>query len=357
MGVKRKKRRTHVRPKEDDYINTPKSLVLGSGEVGRSVRRLIADVRKIMEPNTASNLEARKGNKLRDFIHFATHMSVTHLLIFSKTESHVNLRIGRIPRGPTLHFQVQSYVLTGDLLKLLQRPKSPGFEYRYSPLVVLNNFNDDRKETKLMTTVFQNLFPPINVHTIKLTEARRVVLFHLDSESREIEMRHFSIGVKTVGLSKSVKSIVQTNLPNLENFEDVGDYVLRGAYAAESEAEDGESTVTLPQKFVGRNNRKAEQRAIRLTELGPRLQLKLVKIQEGLCDGEVLFHQFETRTKEEIAEMRRKREARIKLKTRRREEQQKNVEKKAGKKRPREGSDDGEDEDDGVSEDEESESS
>lgn len=32
--------------------------------------------------------------------------------------------------------------------------------------------------------------------------------------------------------------------------------------------------------------------AIRLQELGPRLTLRLTKIQEQLCSGEVLFHAF-----------------------------------------------------------------
>lgn len=61
----------------------------------------------------------------------------------------------------------------------------------------------------------------------------------------------------------------------------------------DSEAESGaDATVTLAQDYVGRNNKTSEQRAIKLTELGPRMELQLVKIQSGLCDGEVLFHEF-----------------------------------------------------------------
>ena len=36
----------------------------------------------------------------------------------------------------------------------------------------------------------------------------------------------------------------------------------------------------------------ATHSAIRLVELGPRLTLSLLKIEEGLCDGEVLYHSF-----------------------------------------------------------------
>ena len=66
---------------------------------------------------------------------------------------------------------------------------------------------------------------------------------------------------------------------------------------SESEAEDnGESVVTLTGDYVGRGNKNADsqQRAIRLTEVGPRLTMQLLKIEEGFCDGEVLFHQYST---------------------------------------------------------------
>ena len=38
----------------------------------------------------------------------------------------------------------------------------------------------------------------------------------------------------------------------------------------------------------------------RLTELGPRLTLQLVKVEEGICEGEVMFHQFVQKTDEEM---------------------------------------------------------
>jgi ribosome biogenesis protein SSF1/2 len=70
-------------------------------------------------------------------------------------------------------------------------------------------------------------------------------------------------------------------------------FIIREGHISESEAESGvEATVTLAQDFVGKINKKSDQRAIKLTEIGPRMELQLVKIQSGLCDGEVLFHEF-----------------------------------------------------------------
>ncbi|MFN9909085.1 MAG: hypothetical protein ACK56F_23680 [bacterium] len=37
-------------------------------------------------------------------------------------------------------------------------------------------------------------------------------------------------------------------------------------------------------------------------ELGPRLRLSLVKIEEGLCRGNVVFHKYVKKTKKEIKE-------------------------------------------------------
>ena len=40
-----------------------------------------------------------------------------------------------------------------------------------------------------------------------------------------------------------------------------------------------------------------QQQAIRLCEIGPRLRLELVKIEEGMCDGKVLYHRYVIKTK------------------------------------------------------------
>ncbi len=39
--------------------------------------------------------------------------------------------------------------------------------------------------------------------------------------------------------------------------------------------------------------------AVRLIELGPRIRLDLIKIEEGLQDGEVLYHKLQSKTDEE----------------------------------------------------------
>jgi ribosome biogenesis protein SSF1/2 len=96
----------------------------------------------------------------------------------------------------------------------------------------------------------------------------------------------------------------------LGNERDVADFVLRargergpGSDGYESAASDASSAagddpeasaINLADDYVGRNNRKGQRRAVRLDEIGPRMELRLVKIAEGIPgkEGQVIFHEF-----------------------------------------------------------------
>ena len=179
------------------HANSPKSFVVKSGPVGPALKALVADVRQVLEPNTASRLKERKSNRLRDYITMAGPLGVTHLLVISQSQqqstveqesSNVNLRLARLPRGPTLGFKILRYALARDVLAATKRPRSPGREFAAEALVslgvllahkdklsrtllsqlILNNFGGEDQHLKLMTTMFQNLFPPIKVQTVSL---------------------------------------------------------------------------------------------------------------------------------------------------------------------------------------------
>ena len=54
--ARKRKNRTHVKTVPGTSENTPKSFVIKHGQVGRSLTQLVHDMRKVMEPNTASKL-------------------------------------------------------------------------------------------------------------------------------------------------------------------------------------------------------------------------------------------------------------------------------------------------------------
>src|SRR5436190_21256556 len=79
---------------------------------------------------------------------------------------------------------------------------------------------------------------------------------------------------------------------------------------------------------VPRGGRGAEKRVIKLVELGPRMRLRMLKVEEGVCGGKVLWHEFLHKTKEEERALEQLWETRRKEKEERRRKQNEDVERK-----------------------------
>ena len=168
-------------------------------------------------------------------------------------------------------------------------------------------------------------------------------------------------------------------MPNLGKLEDIADYMLdpsvaSGGFTSGSESEqetDAEVEVlaSAPRKVVGTNERhkvaaraaskfqgeeggvesrrRVQKRAVKLVELGPRMTLRLMKVEEGLCGGKIMWHEHVTKSKEEEREMDQLWEKRKKEKAERKRIQQENVK----KKRELEKGDGGENDDDVMMDD------
>ena len=145
-----------------------------------------------------------------------------------------------------------------------------------------------------------------------------MVIFSFNKEDETIEFRHYLITVVPHGASKSVKKLLGKHLPNLGHYEDISDYIQKYEAAActrclledgdsrarvlrahthsgqgitESDAEDlaNDAKVILPDAYRGRANAVNQQSAVRLKEIGPRMQLQLAKVEVGLCAGEIIY--------------------------------------------------------------------
>lgn len=330
MGKARKKKKLPGPQVEDsETVGVPRSFVFHRGNVGKTIINLVSDMKHVMQPFTALNLKATKSNVLKDFVHVAGPYGISHFIVFSKTETSPYLKICRLPRGPTLTFKVNEYSLMKDVVNILKRPKSIGQQFKQPSLAVLNGFSNNEMHVKLMSTVFQNMFPPLKVQKVKLTNIRRCSVFDYDNSSGLIEFRHFNIEAKPTGLSRGVKKLLKNKIPDLGKLDDISDFMAGAAYLSESEGEEPEEArVTLPQAVRGRGNMKSSQSAIRLCEIGPRLQLMLLKIEEGVCEGEVLYHKYESKTKKEVKELKAKKAKAKEEKDKRRQEQERNVARK-----------------------------
>ncbi|ELK28685.1 Suppressor of SWI4 1 like protein [Myotis davidii] len=236
----------------------------------------------------------------------------------------------RLPGGPTLTFRVNKYTLTRDVVSSLRRHRMHEQQFTHPPLLVLNSFGPLGMHVKLMATMFQNLFPSINVHKVNLNTIKRCLLINYNPDTQDLDFRHYSIKVVPVGASRGMKKLLQEKFPNMSRLQDISELLATGAGLSESEAEpDGEHNITeLPQAIAGRGNMRAQQSAVRLTEIGPRMTLQLIKIQEGVGEGNVLFHSFVHKTEEELQAILAAKEEKLRLKAQRQDQQAQNVQRK-----------------------------
>lgn len=320
-----------LRPEEEALA--PHSFVVHRGIVTKQLLHLTKDFRKVMEPFTASSLKVRKKNSVKDFVSVAGLLHVSHLCAFTCTERSQYLKLCRLPRGPTLTFRIHNYSLAGDVVSLQRKQLVFRKQFQHAPLVVLNGLSGEGQHLKLMSSMFQNLFPTINLTKVNLSTIRRCLMLNYDPETRLIDFRHYAIKVVPTGVSKGVKKLLQNKVPNLSKFNDISEFMTKAGMLSDSEAEDDpNSHVTLPQRLASRGSQIAEKSAIRLLELGPRMTLQLIKVEEGLMEGEVLFHDVFKKTEEEREAIRKRRDARKKLKEKRKREQEMNKKRKEKEK-------------------------
>ena len=247
----------------------------------------------------------------------------------------------------------------------------------------------------LTTTVFQSLFPPIVPSTTPLSSIRRVLLLNREptstsqdpdpSGSYTITLRHYAITTKRTGLSKSLRRLnaaeqmlnerrnPRAGVPNLSKLNDVADFLLDpsaagGGFTSGSDTSDAETDAEVEimerpvQKVISRSKKAAlharssansepvagrertqgplvEKRAVKLVELGPRMRLRMTKVEEGVCMGKVLWHSVVKKSAEEEKAMEGIWKKRKEEKEERKRVQRENVERKRkekeGKRRER----------------------
>ncbi|KAJ3560976.1 hypothetical protein NPX13_g9117 [Xylaria arbuscula] len=391
MAKQRTKKRTHVgatNPKHQapptgrSAASDPKSMVIriGAGEVGSSVSQLAKDVRQVMEPGTASRLKERRANRLRDYVTMTGPLGVTHLLLFSRSESgNTNLRVATTPRGPTLHFRVDKYSLCKDVRRAQRHPRGGGKEYATPPLLIMNNISTSGSDAQssvpkhlesLTTTIFQSMFPRINPQTTPLKSIRRVLLINREPATDKndgsfvLNFRHYAITTKAAGISRPLRRLNAAEkilsgkngrkggVPNLGKLEDIADFMIGGENGegymtdatsgsevdtdAEVEVlEDAPRKISAKARAARENgdqdvedDERVERRRVKLVELGPRMKLRMTKVEEGLCSGKVMWHEHIHKSRKEVQELEKRWETRAKEKEARRKEQKANVEKK-----------------------------
>ncbi|VDM21620.1 unnamed protein product [Wuchereria bancrofti] len=300
---------------ERKLLKEPHSMVIHRGKVGQFVRSLEQDVRVIMEPFTASKLKVMKRNNLKDFIVNGAVLGVTHLLVLTRGENWITLRIIRSSQGPTLTFRVKEYTLARHIISVSKRKMHFQRLFTTAPLVVMSGFNSNcGQHLRLVQSLFQNMFPTVNVDTVDLSTIRRCMLINYSVGDDTIQLRHYAIKAVPAGLSKPTKKLIQSKIPDLSKYKDIEDYFTNPGQMSESEYEFEQKEVKLPQHLTTRGCLEGQKTSIRLYELGPRLTLQLTKIEEGVDEGEVLYHSYIVKSSKELIQLRKELPKKKKLK-------------------------------------------
>lgn len=278
--------------------STPKSIIIYRGDVGNEVRALMHEWRNVFLPWSSKKLHG-ENKSLKDFLAIASTFSVSHLQLFTAPSHGTSLRIMRFSNGPTLSFRVESFTLCEDILSNQKRPINVDHEaFSVAPVVIMNNFSsyNNPPEVALLEATFKSMFPAINIQLMKPNDVHRVVLFHYDPEIRLIEARHYYIKAKATGLSKTVKKLMEGRLPSkLGSIENVDDVLDREGAWSDTDGEGEEVPLARPFR------QHKDQCRLKLVEIGPRLTLRLIKVENGFAGGEVIYHEHITKTPREVA--------------------------------------------------------
>ncbi|MES1918781.1 hypothetical protein MHBO_000690 [Bonamia ostreae] len=225
-GSKRVKHRTHI--KNEDALKGPLSYVFKQGKIGKSPSQLILDFRAVFRPFTQQKIKQKRNTKLKHFLNASKEFSqITYL---TKNGENLNLKIIKLPKGPTFLFRVKEFTLVKDIAKITKKFNNNNNLYFFHPLVLFKNFDGVDDEKQLLNALFKNSFAKVDKNT-KINQIRRVVIFEYDNKTKEIKFRHYSI--------------------RKNNFED--------------------------------------EKSLKLTEIGPRLTLSTIKIEESVNNGRVLY--------------------------------------------------------------------
>ena len=224
----------------------------------------------------------------------------------------------------------------------------------------------------LTTTAFQSLFPPINPQATPLKSIKRVLLLNREQIDEEegsfiLNFRHYAITTRTTGVSRQLRRIHNAEklvapktsrkgqVPNLGQLEDIADFMIGGAdgegymadatSASEADTDNEVEVLEAPRKKVNSSRSAAEngtaeaeveesveRRAVKLVELGPRMRLRMTKVEDGLCSGRILWHEYIQKTRAEEKELDKRWDKRQKEKESRKKTQRANVEKKRQEK-------------------------
>lgn len=281
-GGRKKKTRTHVPMTEEEIDAVPKSMVIRRTRLDKEIRLVEDALRTMMAPFTAVKLRESLKAKMKEILATAGNFGARNLILLYQREEKVHLKCGVSPQGPTFTFRLRSFHLASDLVAQLG-VKSIGCAGLGAAFPVVHGFERHRspRAGELTARLLRGLFPP-DTHFVH-HRPRRLVVFFYDGARDVVEVRNYKLSQEMTGVSAAVRRILATADFDFAQVDDAGEVLFDEDQA------------------IGERKRR-----LGLDEIAPRLVLQLVKIEEGLLGGEVLFHALVRKSDEEVGQLKRK---------------------------------------------------
>jgi ribosome biogenesis protein SSF1/2 len=92
-----KKKRTHLSDSAQKSP-APKSFVFAFGKHRSRLRDLQNDMRYVMSPYTATSLRVSRNNVMKDFVHVAGPLGVSHMVILTGTDKGSYIKLCKSPK-------------------------------------------------------------------------------------------------------------------------------------------------------------------------------------------------------------------------------------------------------------------
>ena len=307
-GRRRRKHRTHTEEETDE----PHSLVVRRGKVGPVLKRLVAELRVMIYPNTSLHVKESSESTLKDIMASSAQLNASHLLMVSVTSTSPYLKLVKTPHGPTITYRILKFSLAQDVGKSQARKALLQPDFKAPPLLVTVGITHEWTEL-----ILKSLFPGLEVGKMKLSRCHRVVL--ACEQDGVLHVRHYLVRRRLAHISRSLKKLTRKELPNLNEYNDVGEWMLQNMAGSDSEAEYAEAPENQAQV------------SIRVVEIGPRLDLQLYKVQEGVCTGAVTYHSYMKKSRKEVRLQGKSLREKEDLRVERRKRQRENIEGKIAK--------------------------
>ena len=291
-----RRRKSRTQKSEDGQAPEAMTMVFKYGEVSSHLNQLVRDIRCILAPNTYSHLRESKRTKIRDYVKAGKELGAASVMAITKSDNSSFLKLGRLGDGPTSIFRLREFSLAHDVRSAAKRPRGlTDRDLLTPPALVLSGFEEAGKLAEIASILkaqFEQLVPTLDVAKANAKLIRRVLLVSLEPDERKsfrLRIRHFAISIRNTSVSRAVDKLLKSkSVPSGKKIGKMADAADILDAISESELENETMEIT------GSNMRlhsipKTASLGVKLVELGPRIDADLIRVVDGVFDGQVVF--------------------------------------------------------------------